>query len=140
MSKRWTEEELDFLNDTAGLLNYKEIGKKLGRSAISVKRKRYLAKLPKFNENIYSIGLVAKELGRSKSGLKYYYHLGLLKGRKATWSNGFLNPPVILLEEDIIKFLKLKYYIFDPSKIPNLYFKNIIKEAYNNLPSSNGRT
>lgn len=127
---RWTERELNFVHDNAGLLNYKEMGKKLGRTEIAVRRARYVYKLPYFNDNFYSITMLAKELGRAKSGIKYHYKKGWLKGKRAHWSNGYLNPPIIITEDNVVEYLKLKYKLFDPNKIPNIYFRKIVKDKY----------
>lgn len=130
MAPRWTEREIDYLSDHVGLMNYTELSMRLKRSPNALKLQRYRRKLPTFhNGDYYSYTLLSRELGRSRASIRKYHRRGWLVGRKATWKACFGNYPVIFLEEHIVAFLRKFYYLFDWRKIPNLYFRNIIREC-----------
>jgi hypothetical protein len=73
--------------------------------------------------------LLAQELGRSRASIRKYYKRGWLKGRQATWSWAWGKKPMVFLEDDIVQFLKDRHYLFDWRKVPNIYYRNVIKEA-----------
>jgi len=136
MSVRWTEQELDYLADHVGVLSYAELSKKLRRSENAIKLQRCRMKLPTFhNGDYYSYTLLAQELGCSRTTIRKYHQRGWLVGRKATWKALFGNPPVIFLEKHIVVFLRMFYHLFDWRKIPNPYFRNIVKECWNDQSS-----
>ena len=129
MSARWTEREIEYLSDHIGLLSYTELSKKLGRSENAIKLYRCRHKLPTFhNGDYYSATLLAQELGRSRTSVRKYHRKGWLVGRKATWIAKYGKHPLIFLEEHIVAFLRKFHHLFDWRKIPNLYFRNIVKE------------
>jgi biotin operon repressor len=128
MAARWSEQEIEYLADQIGLLSYEELSKKLNRSKEAIKHHRCLMKLPMLRTgNYYSCTLLAKELGRSRASIRKYYRKGWLVGKQATWKALFGNQPFIFLEEHIVDFLRKFNYLFDWRKIPNLYFRNVVK-------------
>lgn len=130
MATRWTARELDYLADHVGILGYAELSKKLKRSENAIKLQRCRMRLPTFhNGDYYSCTLLARELGRSRASIRKYHRKGWLVGRKATWKALFGKHPFVFLEEHIVAFLRKFCYLFDWRKIPNLYFRNIVKEC-----------
>lgn len=131
MSARWTEQELEYLADHVGILGYKELAEHINRSENAVKLCRCRRKLPSFhnNGNYYTCSLLATELGRSRASIRKYYRKGWLAGRKATWKALFGKYPFIFLEEHIVAFLRKFYHLFEWRRIPNLYFRNVVKEC-----------
>lgn len=128
MVSRWTEQELEYLADNVGIRSYAELAKKLKRSENAIKLCRCRKKLPTFhNGNYYSCTLLAQELNRSRTSIRKYYRRRWLVGKKATWKARFGKQPLIFLEEHIVAFLKKFSYLFDWRKIPNLYFRNVVK-------------
>ena len=128
MASRWTERELDYLANHVGLLNYSELSKKLGRSENAIKLCRCRMKLPTFHKgDYYSSTLLSQELGRSRASIRKYYRRGWLVGKRATWKAKFGKQPLIFLEEHIVAFLRRFHYLFEWRKIPNLYFRNVVK-------------
>ena len=103
---RWTEEEIEYLTDNVGILDYKTLSQKLGKSTIAIKEYRCVHKLPRFYDTFYSYTLLARELGRSRSTIRKYYSRGWLVGRKATWTYRYNKHPMIFTDENITQFLK----------------------------------
>lgn len=129
MAARWTEQELEYLSDSMGILSYTELSKRLGRSENAIKLCRCRRGLPTFhNGNYYSCTLLAHELGRSRTSIRKYYRKGWLVGKRATWKALFGNRPLIFMEDNIVSFLKRFSRLFNWKKIPNLYFRNVVKE------------
>lgn len=129
MAKRWTPEEAEYLHDNIGIKSYQQISEYLGRSVSAIKVYRIKNKLPHiFQGNYYTYTTLGEELGISKSAVQRHYFSGRLKGAKAQWRARYGNHPTLFIEEDIVKFLAQYYFIFIPAKVPNLYFKNIIKQ------------
>jgi len=132
MAPRWTEQELEYLSDHIGILSYAELARKMNRSENAIKLCRHRRRLPTFhNGNYYSCTLLAQELGRCRASIRKYHRRGWLTGKKATWKARFGKPPLIFLEEDIIAFLKEFNRLFNWRSIPNLYFRNKVKEFQN---------
>jgi hypothetical protein len=129
VAARWTETELEVLNDMVGILNYCQLSKKLKRSRSAIELKRCRDKMPTFFDNIITQSLLAQELGRSRASIRKYYRKGWLKGKQATWSCAWGKKPIIFLEDDIVQFLKDSHHLFDWKKMPNIYYRNVVKEA-----------
>ena len=137
MAVVWSEKETEFLSDNAGILGFEELRsclsakhplkKRRSKQAIKAHAKR---KKIRFHDNFYSYSLLSQELGRARNSLRIYYKRGWIKGKKASWKSVYGKCPMIFIEEDIVKFLQERYYIFDYKKIPNKYFSNIVKECY----------
>jgi len=125
---RWTEKEREMLNDYAGIMSYEELSKKLGRSVGAIQQFRCRRKMPTFFDNFYTYSLLSKELGIHRATLRKYYENGWIIGKKANWISMFGNHPMMFLEENIVKFLRNKYALFTNRKIPNIYFRNVIRE------------
>lgn len=124
---RWTEKEREMLNDYAGIMSYEELSKKLGRSVGAIQQFRCRRKMPTFFDNFYTYSLLAKELGVHRATLRKYYNRGWLIGKRASWISMFGKRPMMFLEENIVQFLRDKYTLFDGRKIPNIYFRNVVK-------------
>jgi hypothetical protein len=132
MARRWTEKELDYLANHVGLLSYNELARKLHRSRAAVKLCRCKHGMPTFyNGDYYSMTLLSKELGRSSNTISKYHRKGWLKGKKATWRTIYWKNPYLFTENNIMEFLRGHFQLFDWKKIPNLYFKNVVKGLYN---------
>ncbi len=133
MRRLWSQEDIEFLSDNAGLMNYKQLSKKLGRSANAIKLYRARHKTPRFFENFYSYTLLSKELGMSRKVIRKYHSRGWIKGRKADWTSAYGKKPMIFLEEHIVQFLKTYCYLFKDRFIPNIYFRNVVKDCMKGL-------
>lgn len=135
MASRWTEREVNFVHDYVGIKSYAELAEQLGRSEEAIKLYRCRHHLPRAFDNFYSYTLLAKELGRARASLRKYFKRGWLKGRKADWVGVYGKVPMIFLEDDIVVFLQERYYLFEPRKVPNIYFRNVVRDAYNEVKS-----
>ena len=124
----WTDAELEFLSDYAGLLNHQELSKKLNRSIDSIKLKQTRCGI-KFKDSFYSYTTLSKELGRSRSRIRVWHKRGWIKGRWANWTTYYGHAPMIFLEPDIVNFLKAHFHLFNYRRIPNKYFSNVVKEC-----------
>lgn len=134
MAPRWTEGDQEFLNDNVGLLNYEELSRKLNRTPEAISLYRCRHNLPTFFANFYTCKLLAKELGVCRATIQRYHNRGWLIGKRANWSWAFGKYPMIFLEDNIVKFLCDKYMLFNCQSIPNIYFRNIVKERYDMPP------
>lgn len=125
--KLWTYSEVDFLDNSYGIKSFDEIAKSLGRTRKAVRLYKYRHGLSKCTDNFYSYTLLARELGRSRANLRKYYNLGMINGGRANWTAIWGKKPMIFTEDNIVKFLKEWYFLFDYKKIPNPFFRNIVK-------------
>ncbi len=133
VSNRWTEEEGGYLRDFVGLKNYRELSKELGRSENALRLYRQRHNLPTFFDNFYTFNMIANELGKCRTTIRKYYSRGWIKGRKAHWTWAYSKRPMIFLEDNIVTFLKERYYLFNPDKVPHPFFRNIVLEAYSKV-------
>lgn len=133
MGVRWTSQEVDYLHSNIGLMSRNELAHRITalsgitRTPGAVKQKALQLKINAYN-NIYSMSLLARELGVPVGTLKGWKNRGLIRGRQAGWRNGYFHPCFIIVEKDIVAFLRTHFWLFWNVKIPNLYFKNIVKE------------
>jgi len=65
MSKRWNENEIEFIHDNGGVLSFGEMALKLRRTESAVRNKYHRNRF-RFYDNFYSYTLLEKELGRSR--------------------------------------------------------------------------
>jgi len=113
-----------------GVMGYDDLARALGRSREAIKLYRCRHRMPRFNENFYSYTLLSSELGKSRTSLRKYYRRGWLIGQLASWSSVYGKRPMVFVERNIISFLRKFYHLFDWRRIPNLYFKGVVKEAH----------
>jgi len=125
----WTEEELTYLSDNWGLKPTKAISRALHRTVCGVEGKAHRLRLRKV-DSFYTYNLLSQEIGKSRMTLREYYRNGWIKGKKASWVANFGVHPMMFFEEDIVKFLREHYRLFDVRKIENRYFRNIVRECY----------
>lgn len=135
MTGRWTPDEIEYVSEHAGIVGYAELSRRLHRSKAAIKLYRCRHKLPRFIDNFYSYTLLAAELGKSRATLRKWHSRGWLAGKRATWACVHGKRPMIFVEENIVEFLKVRSYLFDHKKIPNPYFRNVVKDA--GLPGRN---
>ena len=129
MAPHWTPREIELLSDRVGLDSYAKLSRRLGRSEEAIKLYRCRNGLPRFCDTFYSYSLLAKELGRNRSSLRRYHDLGWLVGRKATWSSRYGQKPMIFTEDDVVRFLRKHHSLFDWKRVPNRFFRNIIRSC-----------
>jgi hypothetical protein len=131
VARRWTEKELDYLANHVGIMNYKALARKLNRSEEAVKLCRCRHRMPSFYDgDYYSSSMLAREIGRSRRIIMKYYRRGWLLGKQATWKARFGQRPYLFTEDNIVAFLEGHFQLFDWRKMPNPYFRNIVKGLY----------
>uniref|UniRef100_A0A6M3LNI1 Putative DNA binding, helix-turn-helix domain containing protein n=1 Tax=viral metagenome TaxID=1070528 RepID=A0A6M3LNI1_9ZZZZ len=128
MAKRWTEKEIEFLLNNCGIMSNKRIADRLNRSHHAIRQKLHICGVSVFS-NFYSARMLATELGKSHKTIMRWYRKGYIKGKVAEFGRGYLNPPMIFLEQDIVIFLRKYHYLFNKKKISHLYFRNIVKSS-----------
>ena len=126
MAMRWSENDTQYLLDNCGIFSNKTIAMRLHRTPHAVRQKLATNGVSIFS-NFYTATLLGKELGRNKTTVMQWYRKGWLRGKKADWGRGYLQTPMVFVEDDIVAFLKLKYYRFDWRKIPNPFFRNVVE-------------
>lgn len=131
MARRWSETEIQVLNDNVGLLDYTELSHRLNRSKSAIKLYRARNNMPTFYDNFYTYSLLAKELGKSRSVIRKYHETGRLHGVRAKWNSLWGMKPMMFIEKDIVAFLKKYHELFKWQEIPNIYFRNIVKDIEN---------
>ncbi len=129
MGARWSEEEAQYLFDNCGIISNKKIAVRLERSYHAVRQKLHKSGVSVF-DNFYSARMLGKELGRSHKTIMKWHRLGYLRGERAEWGRGYLESPMVFLEQDIVQFLNEHKALFRNSGIVHPYFKNIV-EAVN---------
>lgn len=128
-SPEWSEGEIEILTNNYGIKPNKEIGRLVGRTAMAVETRAKKLRLSVYN-NFYSYKVLSYELNKSPSVLRKYVENGWLKAKRAHFSSVYGHKPMIILEEDIVRFLKVHYHRFDFKKIRHPYFQSIVREAY----------
>lgn len=130
--RRWTEAEVEYISDNCGFITNKDLAVQLGRTHKSIKAK--LGKLGiSVYSNFYTARLLGHELNRNHKTVMKWYYKGLLNGELSKLERGLLNNAMIFKEKDIVSFLNNHYskFEYDYRKIPNLYFRNIVKGKLN---------
>lgn len=128
-NRYWTDLEDEYLINNIGIMAFSDIGKALHRTAVAVEV-RVRRKKMKMYDNIITYRMLAEELNKNRVVLRKYVRNGWLKCTPAKFKGLFNNVPMVFNEDDIVAFLRERYQLFDPNKIPNPFFKNIIREAY----------
>ena len=126
MAPRWSEDDIQYLHDRAGLLSTAKISRHLGRTPHAVNNKMCECGISVFS-NFYSARLLAVELGSCKHTVMRWYRMGWLKGRRADWRRSVAS--MVFLEDDIVAFLKGYPDLLKGHKILNVFFKNIVADA-----------
>lgn len=132
--KQWTEEELDYLAAKYGLVKDKTISRHLKRSpgACTIAAQRKLRSNRKMN--FYSAMELARALGIpcSKTLIPWVEAIWLRArrsilraGEHRTW---------LFTEKNVVKFLRKMPWLFDPNKMPEHYFRSIVRAEYEKDP------
>ena len=131
MSKKWSEQELEYLANNAGLLNHKELSSRLNRTISAIKIQQHKHGI-RFLDNIYTYTMLSNELGKSRAIIRKWVNRGWIICRRANWKTYYGKYPMIFIEESIVKFLSKYYYLFDYRKVPNKYFSNLVSQGHEN--------
>lgn len=132
MTNRWSDDDIQFLSENAGIKNHEELSKELNRTVRAIRIKQVQLNI-RFLDNIYTYTTLSNELGVHRKTIRIWFNKGLIKGRKANWTTYYGQRPMIFLEEDIIKFLKKYCGMIDEKRINNVFFKNVVIKAKNKL-------
>lgn len=124
--RNWTEKEIDFMNDFAGILSIDEMARKLRRTRNAVVLYRTRHKMPYVWDNVYSYSLLAEELNRTRRVLRKWVGRGWLVGRRATYASKFGKKAMLFQYDDIVCFLKEHYELFKDKMPNNVYFRNVV--------------
>jgi hypothetical protein len=81
-------------------------------------------------DNFFSFRVLCKELNKCNTTVHKWVKRGWIKYELASFKGVYGKHPMMFKEHDIVQFLKEHYTHFDPAKIKNPYFKNIVREAY----------
>lgn len=127
MRRRWTDKEFEFLSDYYGLKSTGEIAATLHRTPKAILKKAAKSGI-RLTDNFYSSNLLGRELGKSPTTIMEFHRQGCLEGKVSENHWGYMRPPMMFMEVDVVKFLKNYGHKFNINKVANLYFKNIIKE------------
>lgn len=128
-NRDWTEWELRFLADNWGLCSTVMIARRLRRSVAAIEARAHLLRFRRL-DSFYTYTLLARELGMNRTTIRNYFNRGWLSGKKASWTYRYGKAPMMFMEEEIVKFLRGHYDLFNDWEIPNLYFRNVVKQAY----------
>lgn len=132
--KRWTEDELEYLSNKYGLISDRAICRHLQRSANAIR----IAAIRKLHSNrkmnFYSGHELARTLGIpcSKTIISWV-EVGWLKARRSPVRQGPFRA-WLFQDKNIIAFLHTRPWLFNPKKMPEHYFRSIIREEYNRDP------
>lgn len=132
--KRWTEEELEYLGNKYGLVSDRAICRHLQRSpnAIIIIAIRKLHSNRK--ANFYSATELAKALGVPCSKtLIPWVEVGWLKARRSVVRAGEYRA-WLFRDKNVVKFLQEKPWLFDLKKMPEHYFRSIVRAEYERDP------
>jgi hypothetical protein len=128
-NRYWSMSDLEYLSNHVGINTFEDIALRLNRTTMAVEEKASKCKM-KLYDNMITLRVLAKELNKSHGTVNKWVKRGWIKCDRAYFKGLYGINPIIFLEEDIVEFLKKYYEQFNPSKIPNLFFRNVIREAY----------
>ncbi|MBA7661637.1 hypothetical protein ES703_69657 [subsurface metagenome] len=132
--KRWTPEELEYLGTKYGLISDKAVCLHLQRSpnAIRIVALRKLHSNRKMN--FYTATQLAKVLGIPCSKrLIPWVEVSWLKARRSVVRAGEYRA-WLFRDRNIIEFLHSKPWLFNPKKMPEHYFRSIVRAEYERDP------
>lgn len=132
--KRWTEEDLEYLAAKYGLVYERTICRHLQRSpnAIRIVAIRKLHSNRKMN--FYCGRELARALGVACSKtIMNWASAGWIPVRKSVVRAGEFRA-WLFREKHIVKFLREKPWLFDPKKMPEHYFRSIVRAEYDRDP------
>ncbi len=132
--KRWTEEELEYLGNKYGLVSERAICRHLQRSPdacriIAIRKLHSNRKM-----NFYCGRELARALGVPDSKTIMNWALaGWIPVRKSVVKAGKFRA-WLFRDKNIVKFLREKPWLFDLAKMPEHYFRTIVREEYERDP------
>lgn len=129
----WMPKELDYLGNCYGLVPSQVICRHLHRSPLAIKiaarRKLHIT----LTMNFYTDKELSTALGIYSGALKSWVNAGWLKARRSFIRTGHYQ--VWHFDaENIEKFLYDKPWLFNPKKMPQHYFRSIVREEYDKDP------
>jgi hypothetical protein len=132
--KRWTEEELEYLNDKIGLVSDRALCRRLQRSSNAIKIAATRKLHGNHKMNFYSGGMLARVLGVPDSKtIMNWAEAGWLRVRKSVVKAGPFHA-WLFKDKHVVKFLQEKPWLFDPRKMPEHYFRSIVQDEYERDP------
>jgi len=124
----WSQNDIEFMYDYAGIYSIDEMAEHLGRSRNAVILYRTRHKLPTVWDNVYTYTLLASELNRSRRILRKWVDRGWLIGKRATYASKYGKYAMLFQYDDIMCFLAKYYHLFIKQLPNNLFFANFIKD------------
>jgi hypothetical protein len=135
----WAPWELEFLAENYGRMSREEICRRLNRSPNAQKIKAYRRFRMNMKTNIYTARSTARELGISCAKIIVAWHdRGYLHGKLAPFVNG-PNHVWHFEDEDIIECLRQRPYLCNPKRMPQSYFRSVVREEWDKNPWYNRR-
>lgn len=130
----WTLEELEFLADNYGRMSAEDIARRLKRSTNALKIISFRKLGINQKSNIYTARALARELGLSCSKIVVaWYDRGYLKGKLAPFRNG-PNHVWFFDYDDIIECLQRRPWLCRLRRMPQSYFRSIVREEWEKNP------
>jgi len=132
--KRWTDAELEYLSNKYGLVSDRTISRHLQRSP-NAARIVVIRKLHSNHKmNFYSARELARSLGVPDSKTIMNWALaGWIPVRKSIVRAGDFKA-WLFRDKNIVRFLREKPWLFDPQKMPEHYFRSIVRAEYERDP------
>lgn len=132
--KAWTEYELDYLVAKYGLIKDLTICRHLQRSPTAIRIVALRKLRCNHKMNFYSATELAKALGvRCSKTLIPWVEANWLKARRSVLRAGEYRT-WLFTEKNVVKFLRKMPWLFDPKKMPEHYFRSIVRAEYEKDP------
>lgn len=132
--KRWAEEEIEYLGNKYGLVSDRSICQHLQRSPNAIRIAAFRKLHSNRKMNFYSACALARELGVPDSKTIVNWALaGWIPVRKSVVRAGVFRA-WLFRDKNIVKFLREKPWLFDPQKMPENYFRSIVRAEYERDP------
>ena len=129
-NKWWTQSEVEYLEYNTGLISIDEMANKLNRSKASISCKQIRCNITRY-DNFYTFSTLAIDLGTSRETLRRFAVVdGLIKFKRAPFKHGRSNP-VMIFEEDVIKFIEKHWHLIDRRTILNATYQKVYDKQYN---------
>lgn len=131
---RWNQEELQYLADYYGLLSNEKIAAQLKRSQLTVARTATRRLGQHVMDSFYSASELARLLGLPSTGkITRWVKRGWLRGKKSPACSGQFKL-WCFTEEDVVSCLSQHPWLVELKRMPEHYFRSIVREEWERDP------
>jgi len=132
---RWTQADLDFLNDNYGVMSDADLGRRLGGRSVNALKIISFRRLNGVNRktNLYTARTIARTVGVDDKAVVAWLKRGYIRGKKSgigagkslVWNFQY---------DDIVRCLRRRPWLVNRKKAEESYFRTIAQEQWDSNP------